>query len=85
MTVGMRFVMIVIEGILVIFRSQIILPPIFRTQKIKVYVYTEQPILLVGLYIKLHNVELRNLYCSPNIVRVIKENEVGWACSMYGR
>jgi len=34
---------------------------------------------------KLHNEELNELYCSPNIVRVIKiENEMGGACSTYG-
>jgi hypothetical protein len=36
---------------------------------------------------KLHNEELNDLYCSPNIVQVIKieKNEVGWACGAYGR
>ena len=36
---------------------------------------------------KLHNDELNDLYCSPNIVRVIKieKNEMGGACSAYGR
>jgi len=34
---------------------------------------------------KLHNEELNDLYCSPNIVRVIKSrNEMGGACSAYG-
>ena len=35
---------------------------------------------------KLHNEELNDLYCSPNIVRVIKfeKNEMGGACSAYG-
>jgi len=32
---------------------------------------------------KLHNEEL-NLYCSPNIVLVIIENEMGGTCSAYG-
>jgi hypothetical protein len=27
---------------------------------------------------KLHNVELRNLYASPNIVRVIELKTMGW-------
>ena len=31
---------------------------------------------------KLHNEELNDLYCSPNIVRVIKSRRMGWAeCS----
>jgi hypothetical protein len=35
---------------------------------------------------KLHNEELNDLYCSPNIVLVIKleNNEIGVACSTYG-
>ena len=28
---------------------------------------------------KLHNEELNNLYCSPNIVRVIKSRRMTWA------
>jgi hypothetical protein len=28
---------------------------------------------------KLHNEELFDLYCSPNIVRVIKSNSIRWA------
>jgi hypothetical protein len=28
---------------------------------------------------RLHNEELNDLYCSPNI-----ENEMGWACGAYG-
>ena len=33
---------------------------------------------------QLHNEELNDLYCSPNIVRVIniEKNEMGWACSV---
>jgi len=27
---------------------------------------------------KLHNEELNNLHCSPNIVRVIKSRRMGW-------
>jgi hypothetical protein len=33
---------------------------------------------------RLHNEELNDLYSSPNIIRVIKKNEVGRACSTYG-
>ena len=28
---------------------------------------------------KLHNEELNDLYCSPNIVRLIKSRRMGWA------
>jgi hypothetical protein len=36
---------------------------------------------------KLHNEELNDLYCSPNIVRVIKSRitRMGGACSVCGR
>jgi hypothetical protein len=36
----------------------------------------------MGGWIKLHNGELRNLYYSPSIIRIIKleDNEVGGAC-----
>jgi hypothetical protein len=40
---------------------------------------------VTGKWRKLHNEELNDLYCSPNIVRVIKiENEIGGAGSTCG-
>jgi hypothetical protein len=30
-------------------------------------------------WIKVHNEELNNLYCSPNILRVIKSRRMRWA------
>ena len=32
-----------------------------------------------GEWTQLHNEELNDLYCSPNIVRVIKSSRIGWA------
>ena len=42
---------------------------------------------VTGEWRRLHNEELNDLYSSPNIVRgdKIEKNEMGWACSMYGR
>ena len=34
---------------------------------------------VTGQWRKLHNVELNDLYCSPNIVRVIKSRRMRWA------
>jgi len=34
---------------------------------------------VIGEWRKLHNVELNDLYCSPNIVRVIKSRRMRWA------
>jgi len=34
---------------------------------------------------RLHNEELHDLYSSPNIVRVIKNSEMGGACRTFGR
>ena len=41
---------------------------------------------VTGEWRRLHNEELNDLYCSPNIVRVkkIERNEMGWACGAYG-
>jgi len=34
---------------------------------------------VTGQWRKLHNVELNDLYCSPNVVRVIKLRRMRWA------
>jgi len=41
---------------------------------------------VTGEWRNLHNEELNDLYCSPNIVRVIEieKNEMDGACSAYG-
>jgi hypothetical protein len=40
---------------------------------------------LMGEWRKLHNEELHNLYSSPDIIRQVKANEVGWVCGPHGR
>jgi hypothetical protein len=40
---------------------------------------------VMGEWRKLHNQELHNLYTFPNIIRHVKENELGRACGMHGR
>jgi hypothetical protein len=34
---------------------------------------------VTGGWRKLHNEELHNLYCSPNIIRIIKSRRMRWA------
>jgi hypothetical protein len=38
-----------------------------------------------SVYFVLYNEELHNLYVSPNNIRVIKEDDMGGACSTHGR
>jgi hypothetical protein len=40
---------------------------------------------VTGEWRKLHNEELHNLYLSPDIIRQVKEDEVGRACGTHGR
>jgi hypothetical protein len=40
---------------------------------------------VTGEWRKLHNEELHNLYSSSDIIRQVKANEVGGACSTHGR
>jgi hypothetical protein len=39
---------------------------------------------VTGEWRRLHNEEFYNLCCLPNIIRVIKEDEMGGVCSMCG-
>jgi hypothetical protein len=34
---------------------------------------------VIGVWRKLHNEELHNLYCSPSIIRIIKSRRMRWA------
>jgi hypothetical protein len=34
---------------------------------------------MIGGWRKLHNEELHNMYCSPNIIRMIKSRRMRWA------
>ena len=38
---------------------------------------------VTGNWRKLHNEELNDLYCSPNIIQISKQYQMGGACSMY--
>ena len=40
---------------------------------------------VTGEWIRLHNEELNDLYCSPNIVRVIKSRRMRWAGHVAGK
>jgi hypothetical protein len=40
---------------------------------------------VTGEWRKLHTEELHNLYSSPDIIRQVKEDEVGGACSTHER
>jgi hypothetical protein len=40
---------------------------------------------VTGEWRKLHNEELHNMYSSPDIIRQVKANEMGGACSTHER
>jgi hypothetical protein len=40
---------------------------------------------VTGKWRKIHNVELSDVYSSPNIIWLIKKNEMGRACGTFGR
>jgi hypothetical protein len=39
----------------------------------------------LGNWRKLHNEEFHKLYSSPNVIRIIKMDEMNRECSMHGR
>jgi hypothetical protein len=43
-------------------------------ETIKVYKYFD-----IGIFMKLHNEELRDLYSSPSIIRILKSRRMRWA------
>jgi len=38
-----------------------------------------------GMNIPLHEKELHDSYASPNIIKLIRENEMGGSCGMHGK
>jgi hypothetical protein len=39
---------------------------------------------VTGRWGRLHNEELHNLYASPNIIKVVKDDKMGGTCSTHG-
>jgi hypothetical protein len=50
-----------------------------RRDSLDIVLVTPQRDEVTGEWRKLHNEELNDLYCSPNIVRVIRSRIMGWA------
>jgi hypothetical protein len=50
---------------------------VYENRMLRIYVPKREKV-AVG-WRRLHNAELRNLYASPNIIRVIKSGRMRWA------
>ena len=67
-----------------IHRTIILLVVWYGCETLSLTLREERRLTVTGEWIKLNNEDLNNMYCSPNIVRVLKSRRIRWVGHVAG-